>query len=42
MIEHDLQDQDFLDKYTVGFDADHMPEGVDPKENFKDYVPGHL
>jgi len=40
MIENDLQDQDFLDKYTVGFDADHMPEGIDRKENFKDYVLG--
>lgn len=40
MIVNDLQDQEFLDKYTVGFDADHMPEGADPKENFKDYVLG--
>jgi anaerobic dimethyl sulfoxide reductase subunit A len=40
MIENDLQDQDFLDKYTLGFDADHMPEGADPKENYKDYVLG--
>lgn len=40
MIENDLQDQEFLDKYTVGFDAEHMPEGADPKENFKDYVLG--
>lgn len=40
MIENDLQDQAFLDTYTVGFDADHMPEGADPKDNFKDYVLG--
>ena len=40
MIVNNLQDQEFLDKCTVGFDADHMPEGVDPKENFKDYVLG--
>lgn len=40
MIENNLQDQDFLDKYTVGFDSDHMPTGADPKENFKDYVLG--
>lgn len=40
MIENNLQDQDFLDKYTVGFDAEHMPEGADTKENFKDYVLG--
>ena len=30
----------FLDKYTLGFDKDHMPPGADPKENFKDYVLG--
>ena len=35
-----LIDWDFLNRCTVGFDADHMPEGVDPKENFKDYVLG--
>jgi anaerobic dimethyl sulfoxide reductase subunit A len=40
MIENNLQDQTFLDKYTLGFDAEHMPEGVDQKENFKDYVLG--
>ena len=40
MITNNLQDQEFLDKYTLGFDKDHMPEGADPKENFKDYVLG--
>ncbi|NLF65927.1 MAG: molybdopterin-dependent oxidoreductase [Chloroflexi bacterium] len=35
-----LIDWDFLNRCTVGFDADHMPEGADPKENFKDYVLG--
>jgi anaerobic dimethyl sulfoxide reductase subunit A len=40
MIVNNLQDQAFLDKYTLGFDADHMPAGVDAKENFKDYVLG--
>lgn len=28
LIELDLHDQDFLDKYCVGFDEDHMPEGA--------------
>jgi anaerobic dimethyl sulfoxide reductase subunit A len=40
MIENDLQDQEFLDAYTVGFDADHMPEGEEGQENFKDYILG--
>lgn len=33
-------DWDFLHRCTVGFDAEHMPEGADPTENFKDYVLG--
>lgn len=39
-IENGLYDQDFLDKYCVGFDADHMPEGAPAEDNFKDYVLG--
>jgi anaerobic dimethyl sulfoxide reductase subunit A len=35
-----LIDWEFLNGYTVGFDADHMPEGADPKGSFKDYVLG--
>lgn len=35
-----LIDWDFLNRCTVGFDKDHMPEGADPKENFRDYVLG--
>ncbi len=31
---------DYLNKYTIGFDADHMPEGADKKENLKDYILG--
>ena len=40
MIENNLQDQEFLDTYCVGFDADHMPEGEEGSENFKDYLLG--
>jgi anaerobic dimethyl sulfoxide reductase subunit A len=40
MIENNLQDQDFLDRCCIGFDVDHMPDGADKKENFKDYVLG--
>ncbi|MBQ9001457.1 MAG: molybdopterin-dependent oxidoreductase, partial [Eggerthellaceae bacterium] len=39
-IENGLYDQDYLDKYCIGFDAGHMPEGADAKDNFKDYVLG--
>lgn len=31
---------DFLNKYTIGFDKEHMPEGADPNDNFKDYLLG--
>jgi len=40
MITNNLHDQDFLDTYCIGFDKDHMPEGVPSTENFKDYVLG--
>lgn len=33
-------DWDFLNKYSVGFDMDHMPENAKLKECFKDYVRG--
>lgn len=31
---------DFLEKCTVGFDADHMPANATANENFRDYVLG--
>ena len=39
-VANPLIDWDFLNRCTVGFDKDHLPEGTDPKENFKDYVLG--
>jgi anaerobic dimethyl sulfoxide reductase subunit A len=39
-ITNPLIDWDFLNRCTVGFDRDHMPEGADPNENFRDYVLG--
>ena len=40
MIQQDVVDYDFLNKYTVGFDADHMPEGATLNENFRGYLEG--
>jgi anaerobic dimethyl sulfoxide reductase subunit A len=40
MITNNLQDQEFLDKYCIGFDSTHLPAGVYYKNNFKDYVLG--
>ncbi|MDR3565235.1 MAG: molybdopterin-dependent oxidoreductase [Negativicutes bacterium] len=40
ILTNNLQDQRFLDTYCIGFDADHMPEGADSKDNFKEYLLG--
>jgi anaerobic dimethyl sulfoxide reductase subunit A len=40
MIINDWQDQDFLDRCCVGFDADHMPADAKTNENFKDHILG--
>lgn len=40
LIEEGLFDQNFLDRYCVGFDARHMPQGHEWDENFHDYVLG--
>lgn len=40
MIQDGTIDQEFLDKYTVGFDGEHMPSDAKLTENFKDYVLG--
>lgn len=38
--DNPLIDWDFLHKYTVGFDAESMPEGKESEENYKDYILG--
>ncbi len=40
MITEDLHDQEFLDKYTIGFDEDHLPEGAPKGSSYKSYVLG--
>lgn len=37
-----LQDQHFMDTYCQGFDEEHMPEGVDKKQNYRAYLFGEL
>jgi len=39
-IKNPIIDWDFLNRCTVGFDAEHMPAGAKLNENFKDYVLG--
>ncbi len=38
--EGDIVDWEFLNKYTVGFDAEHMPADAKLNENYQDYLLG--
>ena len=40
IVEEGLQDQEFLDRCCLGFDREHMPEGVDPSECYLSYLMG--
>lgn len=35
-----LQDQNFMDTYCLGFDEDHMPQGVPKGESYRSYLFG--
>ncbi|MFY9263421.1 MAG: molybdopterin-dependent oxidoreductase [Actinomycetaceae bacterium] len=40
MIEENLHDQEFLDKYTIGFDENNMPEGAPANSSYRAYLDG--
>lgn len=40
MLTEGLHDQAFLDKYCVGFDDEHLPEGVPAGNSYKSYLLG--
>ncbi|MGG0715999.1 DMSO/selenate family reductase complex A subunit [Robertmurraya massiliosenegalensis] len=40
MFTENLHDKDFLDKYCLGHDENHMPEGVPTGESYYSYVLG--
>jgi anaerobic dimethyl sulfoxide reductase subunit A len=40
IITENMHDQSFLDKYVIGFDEDHMPQGVPAGNSYKSYVLG--
>lgn len=40
MLTEGLHNQAFLDKYCVGFDDDHLPEGVPKGSSYRSYVMG--
>ena len=40
MIQENLYDAEFVDKYCIGFDGSQMPEGAREEESYKDYILG--
>lgn len=40
MVEENLHDQAFLDKYCIGFDEAHMPEGAPVNSSYRSYLEG--
>ncbi len=40
IVTENLHDKAFIDKYVVGFDEDHMPEGVPANESLMAYLLG--
>ena len=40
IVDRGLQDQDFLDRFCLGFDEAHMPKGAPPEESYRCYLTG--
>ncbi len=40
LIVEDLVDQDFLDRYCIGYDASTLPASAEPHAGYKDYILG--
>ncbi len=40
LITENLVDEDFLAKFCVGYDEEHMPEGIPPGNSYKSYILG--
>lgn len=40
MLKENLHDQAFLDKYCIGFDEAHMPEGAPANASYRSYIEG--
>ncbi len=40
IITDGLVDEEFINKYALGYDAEHMPEGYEDAESFKAYILG--
>lgn len=42
MLEESLYDKDFTDRYCLGFDEEHMPEGIPEGNSLKSYILGQV
>ncbi|WP_337230630.1 hypothetical protein, partial [Proteus terrae] len=40
IVTENLHDKPFIDKYVIGFDEEHMPEGVPANESLVAYLTG--
>ena len=40
IVTENLQDQEFLDRFCIGFDEVHMPEGAEKEDCYLDYLLG--
>ena len=40
IFEEGLQDQAYMDKYCIGFDEEHMPEGIPANESYRSFLFG--
>jgi anaerobic dimethyl sulfoxide reductase subunit A len=40
IIKENLHNQEYIDKYCLGFDEEHMPPGIPPGNSFSSYVFG--
>ena len=40
ILKEGLQNQDYMDRFCIGFDEEHMPEGVSPNESYRSYLFG--
>jgi anaerobic dimethyl sulfoxide reductase subunit A len=40
MITEGLVDEEYINRYAVGYDAQHMPDGYEGEESFKAYILG--
>ena len=40
LVSNNLHDQEFLDKYCIGFDEEHMPPGAPANASYRSYLEG--